>query len=678
MDEITEQIGAETTEVVPFETEETEEDVRRRRSTAFLALAQAAYSKSTTFVDNNYRRQWENNLRHFQSRHHGGSKYYKSSYLYRSKVFRPKTRSAIRNQEAAAVAAFFSNQDVVAIDPQNDNDPMQRASAEILKALVQYRLTKTIPWFLLCIGAYQDAMVSGVVVSYQEWKYREKVGVDGEVEIIEDKPVIRLLPVENLRIDPAAEWTDPINTSPYLIELIPMYVIDVMERMETSDPKTGQPKWKKLDKAVLTAATKQRFDTTRLTREHPRTDSKDAGGSTGAGGLYDVVWVHRNIIRYRSEDFIFYTLGTEHMLSDPMPLRDVYWTDMRPYVMGVCVIESHKVYSSGLAQLGEGVQKELNENANSRLDNVKLVLNKRYLVKRGSQVDLKSITRNAAGSVTMVNDIEKDVKPFDFDDVTASAFQEQDRMNVDFDEVVGNFSTSTIQTNRKLNETVGGMAMLRGNINTLTEYGLRTFSETWVEPVMRQLVKMEQKYEGDDKILIIAAEKAQLFQKYGINVITDQLLDQEITTTVTVGMGATDPLMKMQHFVAGLDIIIKTLATTPPGSLDVMEVAKEVFGFLGFKDGTRFFAKETGIDPEKQQMGQMIEQMKAVIQKLQGQIDNKALDADTKLKLAKIKEMGQDRRTSAQIQSGFAQKVLDLKNPVAGEKIPKGKAAANG
>lgn len=669
MDEITEQAETKNFEA----TEESPGRLTAKIGETFMALSRSAYHKSTTFVDTNYRRQWENNLRHFQSRHHAGSKYYRSSYLYRSKIFRPKTRSAIRNQEAAAVQAFFSNRDVVTIDPQNDNDIRQRASADINKELLQYRLTKTIPWYLICIGAYQDAMVSGVVLSYQEWEYAERYG-----KILKDRPSIRLLPVENLRIDPAANWMDPIGTSPYLIELMPMYVIDVQERMEGEDRKTGQPRWRKLDAGILKAATKQVFDTTRMTREHPRTDSMDTSGAPpGSGGLYDIVWVHRNIIRYQGEDFVFYSLGTEHPLSDPLPLQDVYWTGMRPYVMGVCVIETHKIYSSGLGQIGEGIQKEINENANQRLDNVKLVLNKRYLVKRGKQVDLKSITRNVAGSITMVDDIERDVKPFDFADVTASAYQEQDRLNVDFDEVVGNFSTSSIQTNRKLNETVGGMAMLRGNINTLTEYGLRTFSETWVEPVMRQLVKLEQKYETDIAVLSIAAEKAGLYQKYGINLIDDELLEHELTTTLNVGMGATDPLLKMQHFVAGLEIIIKVLGTAPTGILDVMEVAKEVFGYLGFKDGSRFFAKETGIDPEKMQMAQMIQKMQTVIQDMQAQINSKALDADTKLKLAKIKEMGQDRRMSQNIQAAFAEKVLDLRNPVPGEELPSNNMAEN-
>jgi hypothetical protein len=89
----------------------------------------------------------------------------------------------------------------------------------------------------------------------------------------------------------------------------------------------------------------------------------------------------------------------------------------------------------------------------------------------------------------------------EWNDVTASSYQEQDRLNVDFDELTGNFSSSSVMTNRKLNETVGGMQPAVWWANQLTEYLIRTLVETWVEPVLRQLVKLEQAYETDMTVL---------------------------------------------------------------------------------------------------------------------------------------------------------------------------------
>jgi len=634
----------------------------------WLTRAQLAFSQSTTFVDNNYRKHWENNLRHFQSKHHLGSKYLKASYKYRSKIFRPKTRSAIRNNEAAAVAAFFANRDVVSIEPQDPNDPYQKASADIMQQLLTYRLEKTIPWFVTCLGGLQDAQVIGVVASYQAWDYEERNG-----EILRDQPQIKLIPAENIRIAPGADWTDPINSSPYVIRMIPMYILDVKAKMRQSDAKTGKPKWHQLDDGEIQSALSARFDSTRLTREVGREDKYDQD-SVKTLSDYDIVWVHQNFMRVQNNDFVYYTLGTEFMLTDPKPLSELYFHGERPIVMGCAIIESHKLFPSGVGQLGENVQKEINEVANQRLDNVKLVLNKRWFVRRGAQVDLKSIVRNVAGGVTLMSDITKDVKSEEFHDVTRSSYQEQDRLNVDYDELIGAFSASTIQSNRKLNETVGGMQMLRGTVNSLVEYLLRVFSETWVEPVMKQLVKLEQKYETDEVVLAIAARRAQLFQRYGLDEVTDNLLNQELTTTVNVGMGATDPVMKIQSFMLGVSTIVEVLQKAPPGVFNIMEIAKEVFCRLGYKDGARFFmeqmqqAGEEQKDPEKMQMAQIIEEGKQMLAQLQAQVKEKQTEQEVKLMLGQMKEEGQDRRKAAEIGADITMKRLDLLNPVAGEK----------
>ena len=504
----------------------------------------------------------------------------------------------------------------------------------------------------------------GVVASYQAWEYEESE--DGRV--LKDEPTIEILPIENVRIAPGAKWTDPVNSSPYLIRMIPMYILDVKAKMQQEDPKTGKPKWKKLDDAELKTANSVRFDSTQMTREGDREDKYDSD-STEELSDYDIVWVHQNFMRIDGgTDVVYYTLGTKYILTDPVPIEELYFHGERPVVIGCGVIETHKIFSSGVGQLGENVQKEINEVANQRLDNVKLVLNKRYFVKRGSQVDLKSIVRNVPAGVTLVTDVNADVKPVDFSDVTSSSYNEQDRLNVDYDEVVGAFSSSTIQSNRKLNETVGGMSMLKGTVNNLVEYLIRTFSETWVEPVIRQLVKLEQKYETDEVILALAAQKAGIMQKYDIDEITDELLNQELTTTVNVGMGATDPVMKITNFMLGVHTIMEILKGDEQKVFNIQEIAKEVFGRIGYKDGARFFIDRMNEqDPEKMQMSEMMQQMQQMIQELQGQLQEKQSEQDTKLTLGEMKEEGQDRRTAAKLDTDVALKQLDLLNPVVGE-----------
>ncbi|MDY6893892.1 MAG: hypothetical protein SVO01_00515 [Thermotogota bacterium] len=645
----------------------------------WLDIARSSYLQSTNYIDNNFRKDWDDGIRHFQSKHDSSSKYLKSSYTHRSRLFRPKTRSIIRSTEAAASAAFFSNQDVVNIAPTNDNIKIQKASADVNNELLNYRLEKTIPWYITLIGGLQDSLSVGVVCSRQHWVYEEKevkyqyydideqgneIKKDGvETAVVKDQPKIDLIPIENLRIHPASNWADPIGTSPYVILLIPMHVADVKKRMERDESKTGKRKWRKYTDGEIKAATKLNYDITRLTREEQRED-RYASSTSNKLGDYDIVWVHENFIRMDGEIMHYYTLGVEHMLTDPSFIEEVYFHGEIPIVVGFTILETHLPYKPSIGKLSKNIQKELNTNVNQRLDNVKFVMNKRWGVSRGRQVDVKALSRNVAGGVIMATDPKSDIVPYDFADVTGSAYAEQERLNSDFDELVGAFSSSSIQTSRRLNETVGGMNMLRGSANALTEYMLRTFAETWVEPVLRQLLKLEQKYETDQVILTLAAEKANLYQKYGIDKITDELLDQELTCRINVGMGATDPIMRVERFIFAIKSLMDIMKSDVLG-LNLGEIAEEIFGRLGYKDGSRFILKG---DEEDIQNVPLIQNMQAIIKDLQAKLQSKDVEQKTKIVTAQMKEEGEDRRTSAELKTEIMKEVIKLMNPTSGEK----------
>ena len=270
--------------------------------------------------------------------------------------------------------------------------------------------------------------------------------------------------------------------------------------------------------------------------------------------------MHRNIIEHEGEDYICYTLGTQLVLSDPDPMATDYAHNRRPFVVGLCVIEAHKLYASGVSRLGAPIQDEINEVTNQRLDNVKFALNKRYFVRRNKQVDLRSLTRNVPGSVTLLTDPDQDVKIVETNDVTASSYNEQDRLNLDFDDVTDVFSGSSIASNRKLNETVGGMNILTNNANQVAAYQLKTFVETWVEPVLRQIMLLEQHYETDAVVIALAAKKAQAVQLMGQLVDIDALIARELSLNVNIGMGATNPTDKINALATGMGTIKTVLA----------------------------------------------------------------------------------------------------------------------
>lgn len=633
----------------------------------WLEVAKAAFHESTDYMEASLRRQRERNYAAFKSKHAPGSKYFSDAYKFRSKFYRPKIRGAIRRHEAAAAIAYFSTQDVVSVTAENPADENKRLSALLQHELLNYRLETSIPWFQTLIGAYQEAMVVGAVCSKQYWEYEDKeVTVDvpamdemgnqllnenseplfkseTTTEVVKDRPVVKLIPPENVRYSPSADWTDPVESSPYFIHMMPMFVEDIKSRMKSEDTKTGQPAWLDLTDAQIFSADSTEYDSTRQSREG--TNRQDSQENNSDVSEFNTRWVHENHIRYKGEDMVFYTLGTQFLLSDPVPLSEVYLQGKRPFVVGVSQIEAHRLEPTSVAELGASANAEVNDIANQRMDNVKLAMNKRYFIKRTANVDTRALARSVPGGSILVDNPDTDVRIHETGDVTGSSFQEQDRVSLDFDEVVGAFSPSSVQSNRNMNETVGGMELLSNDSNSLSEYQLRVFTETWTERVLRQVAALERAYETDEIVIKIAGDRAGIWSQ--MKSIPFSMLEDEHPVRIAVGFGATSPTRRIEKLALGLNTVAQ-FSPMAVQQLDSEALISEVFGALGFKSGDRFF-KTTGEDGEEQdpQVAQLTQQ----VQELQAALQSGQADAEAKMQIADMNNQAKMQMEQMKIQA---------------------------
>ena len=577
-----------------------------------IQRAQEIYTQSSDYLDANITNQWERNLSHFNNEHAPGSVFSNTKRnIKRSRIFRPKTRAMVKKSERGLAVAAFSTQDLLIVKAQDPRQPQQVISAQINQHTLQYRLNNTIPWFQTTIGQYQDTKVYGVCISHIHWSYLEDTDVipafDGDGKMMmtlddegnqvpggyeqtivrEDKPCVDDIAPENFRFDPMCDWRDPVGTSPFLIYIMPIYLGEAEERMEMKVKKTNQPLWKYHSRGALLGTRRQDYQRTRQAREgRERIDP----ATEQHGNSFTILWAHMNLIRVNGTDMVYWTMGTELLLTDPVPCTELYphlREGERPFVLGYSTLEAHRNYPAGDVEQSSGLQEEINNIANQRMDNVKLVLNKRYHVRRGSQTDLDALVRNTPGGGVMMNDPERDVKVIDTPDITASAYTEQELLSVEMDELVGNFSQGSVQSNKNLNETVGGMGQMSQDANSMGDYSIQIFMITWMEPVLNQLLRLEQYYETDEVILSLAASQSDLWTRYGMDQVTDELLRQNLTATVDVGMGNTDPVRRVDRLIYGV-----TQALQLPEQANRMKgnhVTDEIFGALGYKDGSRFF-----------------------------------------------------------------------------------------
>lgn len=575
----------------------------------WLKKAEECHRGSTDFLDTNFRKQWEDNLAHYNNEHTKDSRFHTTNYRNRNKLFRPKTRSIAIRGEAALARAMFGTNDLISVKAHDENDPMQLISSEINQELLQYRLTKTIPWYQTVIGAWQDTFNFGICISYEYWEFEtERVEIETD-DLTEDgdpayriehiplsnKPCIDLVPVENFRFDMGCDWRDVVGTSSFLERLVPLSMDEVLERMEEG----SRSAWRAHSEAQIRAASRE-FDanqqSTRMAREGQ--GKQDPMGDKQLPKDYDTVWCREYIMRDDGRDWVFWTIGHQLILSDPKPIKEVYFHGKRPFTAGYSLLEAHKAIPKSRNELLAPLQTSVNKLANQRFDNVDLVLNKRYLLRRGQNIDTPALMRNVPGGGIVTDDPEKDVKVIPTPDVTSSSYEEHNRLATEMDEIGGNFSTSSVTTNRQMNETVGGMKMLRAGGDEIIEYCIVTFVKTWVEPVLRQLLWLEQAYEDDQVILGLAAGKSKQYRKTNLQGnVPLQLLMQDLILTVNIGINNTDPDQRLESFAKGLGTVIKLVPGVAP-RLDEDEIIKYVLGGTGTADGQRFFKAANEVQPQ--------------------------------------------------------------------------------
>jgi hypothetical protein len=576
----------------------------------FLQMVTEADAQALQYVTQVNRQSWERGYRAYHQEHYDGSKYKSSDYNNRSKLFVPKTRTSVRKDMAATAASLFGSMDAVSTSAGNEGDPEQRASAAVLKELVNYRTDRkstkaSIPWFHTAMGSRQTSLITGICLSKQYWKLElrragqeefedEETGETGLRDVWKpfiDRPECELIPPENFVMDPAANWTNPAQDAAYLIIKYPMRIDEIRRRQH--DPRNP---WKRLDDSVLKAAgegAQMAAEAIRRSREQG-IDRFDKSQTTTH---FDVIWVWESFVRTSGDDWTFISIGDKHMLTDPKPVEEVYPEQFgeRPLTLGYGSLEAFRIFPMSNVESWQMLQQETNDIRNLSLDALKQNIMPVTKVVRGRNVDLDQLRRRSSGSAIMVQN-KDDVSWEKAPDLSAGVEALARKIDIEFDDLSGTQNYNSIGNNNAVGDTLGGLKLAAGTANAVQEFDIRIWIETWCEPALAQIVRLEQFYESDEEILGICGERAKLMQKFGISEISDQLLENTVTVSVNVGLGAGDPQQRLQKFASAMQVAGPILAQSPDFAkgkvtIDWEAIMEEVFGAAGYRDGGKRFVK---------------------------------------------------------------------------------------
>jgi len=611
----------------------------------FLQMVREANAQALTYISQVNRKSWERGYRAYQQQHFADSKYLTNDFKNRSRLFIPKTRTAVRKDMAAVAASLFGSLDAVSCMPGNEGDKQQRASAAIMQELVNYRTDRqsskaSIPWFHVAMGARQTALLTGICLSKQYWKLELKrtgdekfKDDDGEEKLRDvwkpyiDRPESELIPPENFVIDAAADWRNPAQDAAYIVIKWPMRLDEI--RRKQKDPRNP---WNELTDSELKSAGEGGEMTTEAIRR-AREQGLDRFDNSQTTRHFDVIWVWESYIRTAGEDWTFFSVGDKLMLTDPKPVSEVYPEQYgeRPLAMGYGSLEAFRIFPMSNVESWQMLQQESNDIRNLALDSLKQNIMPVTKVVRGRNIDLDQLKRRGQGTAIMVQKPD-DVTWEKVNDLGASVQAMTQKLDIEFDDLSGQQNYGTVNDNNQLGKTLGGLKLAAGSANAVQEFDIRIWIETWCEPVLTQIVRLEQYYESDPIVLGLCGDRAQLLEKHGVDEITDQLLEENINVRVNVGLGAGDPQQRLAKFQSATQIFLPLAQMDPDfqsgkKQMDSEAIMAEVYGAAGYRDGGKRFVKDGQAKGPPPGQDATVDKLKSEAEKNRSQAKKNILDA---------------------------------------------------
>ena len=602
-----------------------------------LSLANEAYNSSTDYLNTYKVREWIDAYQLYNGEHTKDTRFFdKNRPHYLSKFFIPKTYEFIVTQTSFIKQSMFNGNGIIDCQIYNDYDKEAQVQADFFKTFLEYRLKSDKNWFFKhIISQYQDAHLTNFPCS--------KVAYDFKNE----KAVVKPISVERIRIHPQADPLDPVNSSPYLIHIIPMYVYQVKKRMKSKN----EDKWLELSDDDLIKTIHTLENDVASARNNFESDINNNDGDTSLKD-HQIIYIHENfIIGEDGEDYCFYTLGPDKLLSKIYKTTDLYFHG-RPFIIGSVMLESGRVYPKAPVIHAKPLQEMLNELQNMSNDIKRKVAMPNYLVSRKVH-DLYALESAKPGSYIKVNDPTSDIVPLNTQTQVNGLQEGIMTAATHIDDMLGRYGISTAQSRANANSSVGGMQQQASSANLISELYLSTFVETYVEPLLEMYLSVELKYNGTNKPLV-----KKIFKDYGVEnralekgVMVEDLptqlskMTKELKIGINAGIGASNPDMKFQKIIATLSQLSKLASEMNPNMpYNMEEIIKETLSIQGYKNPSKFIKKTE--DPMVAQLQQQVQQLQQQLQTLESnpeyiaaEIEHIKANTQEKIASAKSKEV---------------------------------------
>lgn len=230
-------------------------------------------------------------------------------------------------------------------------------------------------------------------------------------------------------------------------------------------------------------------------------------------------------------------------------VRSPFLHGLLPFIRVVDHIVPHEFWGIGEVEPIESIQEALNQLWNARLDNVKISLNQMFAVVMDYLENPSDLVVRPGGVVRMKEGLplEQVFKQIDLGDVTASAYQEGEKLDqlAQFTSGVSPYQTG--QDSPAYNRTATGVALISEQGNTRFSFKVSLAEHTAYKHLVRMYASLLQQYVPDDLVIRIKGGEAEQQQQQAM-----MMAQQTMQQLVAQGM---DPVMAQQAAMAQIPMI---------------------------------------------------------------------------------------------------------------------------
>lgn len=414
-----------------------------------------------------------------------------TSYPWQSNIFVPYSFSTVETVAPRMVAS----RPQIDIMPREPNDIPY---AKMMSKLIDFQWDE-MNMDIVLPDAVKEMLIYGTAIYKVYWKSDEytttqRVNVDdefpelgvveGEVDILQERPVIEPVDIYDFFFDPRGTTIDDCRWVAHR-----MYrTIEHLQEMQ----KNGI--YKNIN--LLEQAQLVRMD-----------DEKDQRRATVGVSIPEELERMEGekrvveLIEYWEDDRVVTVANRDVVIRDE---ENPYRHGKKPFIKIVDQSVPHEFYGIGEIEPIETLQYELNSRRNQRLDNVTLALNRMWIVENGAGVDEDELISDAGGVVhtNKLSGIEQLVMP----DVTSSSYKEETEVKADIQQTTGvSDFTRGIGSDSLANDTATGISLIQEAGNARFRLKLRNI-EGGIQRMGEMMVSLNDQFVSEEKVIRIVGD----------------------------------------------------------------------------------------------------------------------------------------------------------------------------